>query len=62
MARRRKEDRKTFTSTMKQELHSKLQEESERTGVPVSKLLDRAVDDYLQKQRLAELIKTHPNA
>jgi hypothetical protein len=59
MGRRRVgERRKQFTSTMQVRLYDALQEESERTYVPISRLLDKAVQQYLA---LNQEPKTHPN-
>lgn len=59
MGRRRAgERRRQFTSTMQVRLYDALQQESDRTYVPISRLLDIAVEQYLilnQEQR------THPN-
>ncbi|MCI1763629.1 ribbon-helix-helix domain-containing protein [Heyndrickxia oleronia] len=43
-------DRIRFSSTIKKELYEALQKHSEKTDVPITKLLDRAVEQFLSKQ------------
>lgn len=52
MTRKPGEPRRQFTSTMREDLFLSLQSESERTGVPMSKLLDRAWEEYTELRKL----------
>lgn len=55
MAERVLKTRTQFTSTLKNELFLELKEMSEQTDIPISKLLDRAVEQYLENK------KNHPS-
>lgn len=44
MVLRKDGDRKTFTSTLRKDLYERLQSESEQTGIPISKMLDKSVE------------------
>jgi hypothetical protein len=54
MARRIGEARKQFTSTMKTELLLELHNKSMKSGIPMSKLLDKAVEMYLTAESVRE--------
>lgn len=44
--------RKPLSNAVKKELHGGLQELSERTRIPKSKLLDEAIEDLLKKHKV----------
>jgi predicted DNA-binding protein len=48
---RRKENRIGFATTLPPELLEQLREESERTGVPQSKLVERFIEQGLSKTK-----------
>lgn len=43
-------NRKQFTSTLRNDLYEKLREYSKATGIPLTKLLDKALEEYLNKK------------
>lgn len=47
MAKKVLKNRTQFTSTLKNELYAMLKETSDRTSIPISKLLDSAVECLL---------------
>lgn len=44
-------NRKQFTSTLRNDLYEKLHEYSKKTDIPLTKILDKAVEEYLNKNR-----------
>lgn len=42
-------NRKQFTSTLRNDLHDLIREYSDKTGVPLTKILDKAIEEYLKK-------------
>lgn len=51
MARKVGEPRRQYTSTMKTELYQSLQEYSFKSDIPISKIIDRAVEEYLRNMK-----------
>jgi hypothetical protein len=49
--RPKKEPRESFGSTLRQDLMNELRELSENTGIPISKLLDQAVELLLEDRK-----------
>lgn len=43
-------NRKQFTSTLRNDLFNKLREHSDKTDIPLTKILDRAIEEYLERQ------------
>lgn len=50
MERRGLKTRKTLSNAVKIELHDSLKQLSEETKIPMSKLLDEAIEDLLKKR------------
>lgn len=44
-------NRKQFTSTLRNDLYDMVREYSEKTGIPLTKILDRAIEEYLVKNK-----------
>jgi metal-responsive CopG/Arc/MetJ family transcriptional regulator len=42
-------ERKQFSSTLRKELYEEMQEYSKKTGMPISKIFDKAIEDFLGK-------------
>jgi hypothetical protein len=51
MAKRELKNRTQFTSTMTNENYAALKELSDKSRVPLSKLLDEAIEDLLKKRK-----------
>jgi len=49
MAIKSLKNRKQFTSTMRNDLYEKIREYSDKTDIPLSKIIDNAIDEYLKK-------------
>jgi len=49
MAVKSLKNRKQFTSTIRNDLYEKIREYSEKTDVPLSKIIDNAIEKYLKK-------------
>lgn len=43
-------NRKQFTSTLRNDLYEKLREYSKATGIPLTKIIDKAIEEYLEKR------------
>jgi hypothetical protein len=50
----KKIERIKFASTLRKDLYEKLQKKSNETDIPLSKLFDRAVEYYLQKEKSSD--------
>lgn len=49
MAKKVLKNRTQFTSTLKNELYEALKGTSDRTSIPISKLLDQAVEELIER-------------
>lgn len=52
MARPRKEPREKFGSTLRADLYNEVKRISDDTGIPVTKLLDQAVELLLESYKI----------
>lgn len=58
MARQKSaEPRKQYTSTLREDLLQGLQRRSEITGIPMSKILDKAVEEYLRRELMNDVMR-----
>ncbi|UNY40072.1 ribbon-helix-helix domain-containing protein [Bacillus phage vB_BauM_KLEB27-3] len=54
MSNKKQKKRTQFTSTLDADLYDLLKEASEKTGIPMSKILDEAVSTVLEANKIRE--------